>query len=146
MSLQYLPNVPQPCDPKEGVLRYLASASTNDNLGEALDSFNTTSTLCAQLISHFKLVLNRVETQPNGKGISISLERSYSRLKLWSDDYGIAVGNLDGLFGFSRSIRRATQKLLLEIGSILTERKCDCCPLQTDYTKGEGAVNSITNL
>lgn len=49
----------------------------------------------------------------------ISLQRSYNRLKLWSDGYGICTGQLDDTFAKSQKLRGATLKILASIGEAL---------------------------
>lgn len=52
-----------------------------------------------------------------------SLKRSYSRLRLWSDGYGISDGHLDDLFAKSKNVRHGTLKILVSISKTATISK-----------------------
>lgn len=82
--------------------------------------------LCAKIHDIFRAIIEYLlinNESPNLTEPYLSLERSFSRLKLWSDGYGVSKGELDDVFARSRTVCRATLKLLASIGATLTERK-----------------------
>lgn len=83
------------------------------------------SRLCCECTSLFRLVaqaLIKHHTVDEAKRAAlISLQRSYSRVKIWSDQYGVSNGGLDALFSNSRELQRDTAKLITSISATLTE-------------------------
>lgn len=59
------------------------------------------------------------------KTTKISLQRSFGRLKLWSDEHSILEGAIDGILAESSSLEHNVLKILTSIGETLTESKQD---------------------
>jgi hypothetical protein len=93
------------------------------NLGER----SLAAKLCAENLELFRQILKGL-SKPVHSSISrahaISLEKSNSRLRLWSDSHGISQGNLDDTLAKSRQFRQAILKLLGSIGTTLADREC----------------------
>lgn len=74
----------------------------------------------------FQKILKHLGSGPksssnNQKSAAISLQRSYHRLKIWSDENGVAPGDLESILTASTPLQRETLKLILSIAEILTE-------------------------
>ena len=87
-----------------------------------------TARLCTENLELFRTIVKQLKKHRNysksgTKPHYISLERSYSRLKLWSDNYGVSQGELDEVLAKSRKLRRAALKLLTSIATTLTDRE-----------------------
>ncbi|RSL76657.1 hypothetical protein CEP51_009763 [Fusarium floridanum] len=81
--------------------------------------------LCEETISLFELILKPLLEEKGSnhpKETCNSLQRSCSRLKLWSAAYGICLGGLDDVLAKSQNLRHATLKILVSISRTLTER------------------------
>ncbi|KAL8348808.1 hypothetical protein RB601_002246 [Gaeumannomyces tritici] len=81
--------------------------------------------LCAECIAVFRETLRAISKERealNGGEAYTSLERSYGRLRLWSDGHGIAAGKFDEVFDRSKGLRYTILKLLTSISSTLIER------------------------
>lgn len=87
--------------------------------------------LCLEAIEVFQSIIIDLGSLPttgggeetvkgrSDRGARISLERSYSRLNLWFDGYGIGVGKVDDTFAKSQKLRRATLKILISVSETL---------------------------
>ncbi|RTE84357.1 hypothetical protein BHE90_001085, partial [Fusarium euwallaceae] len=81
--------------------------------------------LCEETIGLFELILKPLLEEKGSshpKETCNSLQRSCSRLKLWSVGYGICLGRLDDVLAKSQNLRHATLKILVSISRTLTER------------------------
>ncbi|QPC79279.1 hypothetical protein HYE68_010031 [Fusarium pseudograminearum] len=83
--------------------------------------------LCSSLIIVFgdtiqKLGSTKVSKQEDRPSDSLSIQRSFDRLRLWSDNYGICAGDQDTNFSKSRRLRRATTEILTSISDTVLER------------------------
>ncbi|KAL8410007.1 hypothetical protein RB594_008195 [Gaeumannomyces avenae] len=81
--------------------------------------------LCAECIAVFREILRAISKERealNGGEAYTSLERSYGRLRLWSDGHGIAAGKFDEVFDRSKGLRHTILKLLTSISSTLIDR------------------------
>ncbi|CAG1965751.1 unnamed protein product [Fusarium graminearum] len=83
--------------------------------------------LCSLLIIVFgdtiqKLGSTKVSKQEDRPSASLSLQRSFDRLRLWSDNYGICAGEQDTSFSKSRHLRRTTTEILTSISDTVLER------------------------
>ncbi|KAL8321172.1 hypothetical protein RB597_007450 [Gaeumannomyces tritici] len=105
------------------VQQYLAQLC---HLGDVVDHRSgLVGRLCAECIAVFRETLRTFskerEALNGGEGYT-SLERSYGRLRLWSDGHGIAAGKFDEVFDRSKGLRHTILKLLTSISSTLIER------------------------
>lgn len=110
------------------VHQYLEANTHHDN---PPDEKSTVARLCAESQGLFRAVIKEFLKRNGDSNPSkqyVSLERSFSRLKLWSDGYGVSQGELDNVFAKSRTVRHATSKLLASIGATLTDRKSTPSP------------------
>lgn len=85
-----------------------------------------TSRLCVENIKLLGRILSelakcKAETKVFAK--YPSLERSCTRLRLWSDEYAVSDGGLDRILIKSRRLAKITQKPLISIGETLIDRK-----------------------
>ncbi|EJT69699.1 hypothetical protein GGTG_12582 [Gaeumannomyces tritici R3-111a-1] len=74
--------------------------------------------LCAECIAVFRETLRAISKERealNGGEAYTSLERSYGRLRLWSDGHGIAAGKFDEVFDRSKGLRYTILKLLTRL-------------------------------
>lgn len=121
MELQDLLESQSSYDPDVIVLAG-GSARIDAAHGDAGDK-SLAARFCSETTELFRLMIRHLSTQVKvPKDAATSLGRSYSRLKLWSDGYGVSQGKLDDVFARSRKIRSATLKSLGSIGETLTER------------------------
>ncbi|KXH30990.1 hypothetical protein CNYM01_11380 [Colletotrichum nymphaeae SA-01] len=72
--------------------------------------------------------IDGVKGNPESQSNFVSLGRSFDRLRLWSDGYGISSGASDDLFERSSRLRGATLEILSSIGLTLTESKSEVYP------------------
>lgn len=82
--------------------------------------------LCSESLELFQEILHRISTvndQSLPRSEYISLERSFSQFKLWSDGYGALNGELDKILHRSTRLRRDVLRLLRSIAVTLTERE-----------------------
>ncbi|KAK7909078.1 hypothetical protein PG985_014956 [Apiospora marii] len=86
---------------------------------------NSLAQLCTSVVELF-VRLVRIARSSNDLNIarpdSISLERSASRLKLWSDGHGVASGDLNHVFDSSSTVRQTTTRALSSIAETLIAR------------------------
>ncbi|RDW87378.1 hypothetical protein BP5796_03072 [Coleophoma crateriformis] len=104
------------------IIRFLEATSHNE---EPPDERSLASRLCAECLTLFEVLMKTVlkrEDPTITKSRKIGLERSLSRLKLWSDGYEVLRGDLDDILERSSKLRTATLELLGSIGSTLTDR------------------------
>lgn len=66
---------------------------------------------------------SRLSLSTDQKLTKISLQRSFGRLKLWSDEHSIPEGAIDGILAESPFLEHNVLKILTSIGETLTERK-----------------------
>ncbi|KAI1878648.1 hypothetical protein JX265_002825 [Neoarthrinium moseri] len=106
------------------IRQFLEASQTGHGI-ERPDERSPAARLCAETLALFAEAVRTLSKGEN-RGISnsnrISLERSFGRLKLWSDGHGIARGDVDKTFEGSRKLRQASLKILGSIGVTLTER------------------------
>lgn len=84
--------------------------------------------LSSECILLFQIVLKTLRGTGNSESeerrlSNISLERSYGRMKTWSDENGAADGSLDAKLEASPDLKRDTLKYILSISQALTESK-----------------------
>ncbi|KAI0124062.1 hypothetical protein BJ170DRAFT_638024 [Xylariales sp. AK1849] len=109
-------------DIAESVQKFINDATHDD---EHRDGRSPTAALCIEVTSLFRQVLlqlNRCDSDTKSHAQHRSLERSFSRLKLWCGDYSVPEGGLDGILAGSRKLTRATQKPLASVGNTLVHR------------------------
>ncbi|KAL8383143.1 hypothetical protein RB595_006753 [Gaeumannomyces hyphopodioides] len=98
------------------VQQYLDELS---RLGDGVDHRSgLVGRLCAECIAVFRETLRAISNDKealNGGEAYTSLERSYGRLKLWSDGHGIAAGKFDEVFDKSKGLRQTILKLLIRL-------------------------------
>ncbi|QPC61944.1 hypothetical protein HYE67_004175 [Fusarium culmorum] len=82
--------------------------------------------LCSSLIIVFGDTIQNLGSTKVSKqdrpSASLSLQRSFDRLRLWSDNYGICAGEQDTNFSKSRRLRHATTEILTSISDTVLER------------------------
>ncbi|KAI1851129.1 hypothetical protein JX266_003794 [Neoarthrinium moseri] len=122
------------------IRQFLEASQTGHGI-ERPDERSHTARLCAETLALFAEAVRTLSKGENGdisKSDRISLERSFGRLKLWSDGHGIARGEVDKTFEGSRKLRRAALKILGSISVTLTERLVPQLvdgPTVVDHTK-----------
>ncbi|KAI1057224.1 hypothetical protein LB507_001649, partial [Fusarium sp. FIESC RH6] len=91
-----------------------------------LDEESIVARLCSLLLVVFRDIIQKLTDSKflaDGKApVSISLQRSLDRLRLWSDGYRICAGDQDVNFIKSRRLRRTTIEVLVSISDTLLER------------------------
>ncbi|KAJ4024436.1 hypothetical protein NW766_000672 [Fusarium irregulare] len=91
-----------------------------------LDEESIVARLCSLLLVVFRDIIQKLtdsKLHTDGKApVSISLQRSLDRLRLWSDGYRICAGDQDVNFIKSRRLRRTTIEVLVSISDTLLER------------------------
>ncbi|KAI3336423.1 hypothetical protein HD806DRAFT_5390 [Xylariaceae sp. AK1471] len=104
------------------IIRQFLLATPHHN--QKPDERSLTARLCGESLELFREILKASTSGHCSTASSnlVSLERSFGRLKLWSDGYGIAAGRLDDVFARSQVIRNATQNLLSSLATTLTDR------------------------
>ncbi|KAI0184988.1 hypothetical protein EV127DRAFT_442655 [Xylaria flabelliformis] len=109
------------CDASLIINQFLSEAS-QDN--QKPDERTLTARLCGESLELFRELLKISTNARNSTPDSdyVSLQRSFERLKLWSDGYGVAAGRLDQVFSKSHMLRTATLKLLGSLATTLTDR------------------------
>lgn len=115
------------CDPGRTVREFLEATPHASN-EEPPDTKSLTARLCVESLELFRAIIKRLQKRDDyprskSKAHYISIERSYGRLKLWSDSYDISQEELDELLAKSRKLRRATLKLLTSISTTLMDRE-----------------------
>lgn len=109
--------------------------------------------LCSECMLLFQVILKNLRAnndfQPEQwKLIEISLKRSYGRMKIWSDENGVADGGLDATLAASRDLQHDTLKYVVSISETLTESKpahdpCNVLLGQLRLTKSSGLIEFI---
>lgn len=87
--------------------------------------------LCSECLALFQIILKALRTSTDSKTkkrrkMLVSLERSYGRMRIWSDENGAADGGLDAILAASRDLRRDTLRYIMSISQTLTESKSVC--------------------
>ncbi|KAI0101570.1 hypothetical protein GGR51DRAFT_530147 [Nemania sp. FL0031] len=104
------------------VIRQFLSEAPQNN--QKPDERTLTARLCGENLELFREIL-KISTREGyqmSESELVSLERSFGRLKLWSDGYGVAAGHLDEVFTGSRMLRISALKLLGSLATTLTDR------------------------
>lgn len=107
------------------VQQYLtATHSSHDYLEER----SCVAQICEECLLILQTTLRKFCTfglslSTNQKMTKVSLQRSFGRLKLWSDEHNVPGGALDGVLAESSSLERSVLKILTSIGETLTESK-----------------------
>ncbi|KAI1739983.1 hypothetical protein F4680DRAFT_420875 [Xylaria scruposa] len=98
------------------------SGASQDN--QKPDERTLTARLCGESLELFRelLKISTNERSSTSDPDYVSLQRSFERLKLWSDGYGVAAGRLDKVFSKSHMLRTAALKLLGSLATTLTDR------------------------
>ncbi|KAI0554262.1 hypothetical protein F4679DRAFT_527697 [Xylaria curta] len=117
-------------DVSTSIEAYDASLIINQFLSEASqdnqkpDERTLAAQLCGESLELFRELLKISINERNSTSDSdyVSLQRSFERLKLWSDGYGVAAGCLDKVFLKSHMLRTAALKLLGSLATTLTDR------------------------
>ncbi|RYC56812.1 hypothetical protein CHU98_g9402 [Xylaria longipes] len=104
------------------IIRQFLSEAPQNN--QKPDERTLTARPCSENLELFRelLKVSTNEHYPISKSDLVSLERSFGRLKLWSDGYGVAAGRLDEVFSRSQMLRSAALELLGSLATTLTER------------------------
>lgn len=113
-------------DPAAKVRLFLDALAVLDE--KPLDEESIVARLCSLLLVVFRDIIqkftdSKVHTDKKAP-VSISLQRSLDRLKLWSDGYRICAGHQDVNFIKSGRLRRATIEVLVSISDALLESMC----------------------
>lgn len=95
----------------------------------AIEERSRVAQLCAECLFLFREMLKKLNTSQRfesreQKTAKISLQRSYGRLKIWSDEHQICDGGVDEALIVSWTLQRDALKLLRSIGHILTDSRC----------------------
>lgn len=96
--------------------------------GTGVEERSHLAQLCSECILLFQIILKTLHANDDSgsekrKSLKISLERSYGRMKIWSDENGAADGGLDAKLAASRDLQRDTLKYVVSISQALTESK-----------------------
>lgn len=107
------------------VQQYLHDAESSPS---GLEERSHLAQLCSECILLFKVILNTLPSNGDSvskemKTISISLKRSYGRLKIWADENGAIDGTLDATLAASPDLRRDILKYIVSISHTLSESK-----------------------
>ncbi|KAG8156624.1 hypothetical protein KVR01_013575 [Diaporthe batatas] len=118
-----------------------------DPLGTGMEGQSHLTLLSSQCILLFQIILKALRAKRSSASaerqfLDISLERSYERLKIWSDENGMADGNLDAKLEESRDLQRDTLKYVVSIGQALTDRLVNIL----DADLGDAGYKSISVL
>ena len=107
------------------LIRHFLDAAALAGKSDGPEEKSLVARLCAESITAFRAIvkhlLERQEATSESRKAYTSLQRSLSRLILWSDGYGVAAGKLDEVFTKSQDVRRATLSILASIGRTLVE-------------------------
>lgn len=113
----------EPIDSVERIKDYITAVSQANKLNDSNLSLIARST--KYLILLFDTWSRHIASTKGASQhaeIMVSLRRSCSRLKLWSNGYGIADGGADIVFAESLLARRATLRVLRSISNIILGR------------------------
>lgn len=107
------------------VQQYLRDAEPS---GAGVEDRSHLAQLCSECILLFEIILKALgainhSRSKERKMMEISLERSYGRMKIWSEENGAADGSLDATLAASRDLQRDTRKYFVSISQTLTESK-----------------------
>ncbi|KAJ4392154.1 hypothetical protein N0V93_005777 [Gnomoniopsis smithogilvyi] len=94
---------------------------------EIIKEHSRVAQICAECLFLFQTALKNVKilrasSLREQQMAKISLQRSYSRLKTWSDDHNVSEGGIDEVLFGSFKLESSVLKLLTSIGQILTDR------------------------
>lgn len=116
-----------------GTTRPLAQQYLRDagQSGTDVEERTPLAQLLAECILLFEIILkalgaNDASRSNERKMIEISLERSYGRMKIWSEENGTADGSLDETLAASPDLQRDTRKYIVSISHTLTDSKAIC--------------------
>lgn len=109
-----------------GILQHSLTATVASY--EHLEERSRVAQLCEECLFILRAIIEDFGTSgrplaADQKKTKLSLQRSFGRLKLWSDDHSIPEGTLDGVLAESLSLKRHVLKVLTSIGETLTESK-----------------------
>ncbi|KAJ4136362.1 hypothetical protein NW768_003974 [Fusarium equiseti] len=111
-------------DPAAKIRLFLDALAVLDE--KPLDEESIVARLCSLLLIVFRDIIQKFTDSKlhadEKVPVSISLQRSLDRLKLWSDGYRICAGDQDVNFIKSRRLRRAAIEVLVSISDTLLER------------------------
>ncbi len=100
-------------------------AQVGQHVDESQDEtaeYGEVTRLCRTLLDLFSEIIRMLPGRSSvPKEVRINLERSLSALILWSDGYGIALGDLDETFSKSKKLRHVVIKTLSHLGELLME-------------------------
>lgn len=107
------------------VQQYLNETANGQDTPEGL---NRVATICAACLSLFKETLrylekNRLSWSKEQKTAVISLQRSYGRLKMWSDEHDVTGGGIEEALLGSWGLQRDILKHFTSIGQTLADSK-----------------------
>lgn len=103
--------------------------TTTEPSHEYLEERSCVAQICKECLFVLQTTLRKFCTSglslsANQKKVTkVSLQRSFGRLKLWSDEHSVTGGALDGFLAESLSLERSVLKILTSIGETLTESK-----------------------
>lgn len=109
-----------------GILQQYLNATESSY--EDLEERSRVAQICEECLFLLRAAIKEVSTSgrflaPDAKNTKLSLQRSFGRLKLWSDEHSVPEGALDGVLAESSSLERHVLKVLTSIGETLTESK-----------------------
>lgn len=105
------------------VRRFLEETYTDEGEGSEFETRNGLAAICMECIKVFEAFVRIDKNDSKNQEGSISLTRSYSRLKVWADENGVMDGSLDELLTSAPGIlRQEVQKQIVKISEVLTTR------------------------
>lgn len=100
---------------------------TEPGLG-VIERHDIVGLICAECLFLFQIVLKGLSTSLSPPArerqmAEVSLQRSYGRMKMWSDEHKILEGGIDGVLVASRALQRVVLRYLTNIGQILADSR-----------------------
>lgn len=110
---------------RDFVQQYLDDAESPPS---GLEERSHLAQLCSECIVLFQIILktlpaNRDSVSKEMKTMSITLQRSYGRMKLWADENGATNGALDATLAASPELRQDLRTYIVSISQTLSESK-----------------------
>lgn len=117
-------------DVRDIVQQYLHDAESSPS---GLEERSHLAQLCSECILLFQIILKALPANSDSvskqmKTMSISLKRSYGRMKIWVDENGAIDGSLDTTLAACPDLRRDIFKYIVSISQALSESKSTHTP------------------
>lgn len=108
--------------------RYLSGMESGENI---LEDHDRVARICDECLSLFQMILKHHSKDPlsssnEHKMAHVSLQRSYGRLKMWSDKHGASSGGIDKILTTSSALKIDALEYLTSIGQTLANSKLSC--------------------